>query len=100
MQQRLKIFSQKNRLPCKNRRKAEKGKTTTRMLRGQRNDMRLIPPKAVISRASGALSKTTTRLSGEQPDDRRKLQQTQLRHNIAQPDGFCKREATGAYLRT
>ena len=26
MQQRLKIFSQKNRLPCKNRRQAEKGK--------------------------------------------------------------------------
>ena len=44
MQQILKIFLQKNRLPCKNRRKAEKGETTSRMLRGQRNDMRLIPP--------------------------------------------------------
>ena len=35
--------------------------------------------------------------AGLQPGDRRKSQRA--RHNIAQPDGFCKREARGVDLR-
>ena len=35
---------------------------------------------------------------GRQPDERRQSQRAQLRHNIAQPDGFCKREARGVDL--